>query len=53
VLFDFLKRLCEPCVYRHEVPRILAGDASPQPFFYQPDAHGSTVPALEHAEAPA
>lgn len=36
VLFDFLKRLCDPKVVQYAVPKILACDGT-DPHFYQPD----------------
>jgi hypothetical protein len=51
VLFDFLKRLCDPCVFRHAVPKILAGDGSQYPYFHKPDAHGKLRMPVEFSAA--
>jgi len=51
VLFDFLKRLCDPCVYQHAVPKILAGDASQYPYFYHPDDCGKLRMPVEFSVA--
>ena len=51
VLFDFLKRLCDPCVYAHAVAKILAADPKKYPYVYQPDAHGKLRMPVEFSVA--
>ena len=50
VLFDFLKRLCDPAVYRFAATKLIAGDSS-FPFFHQPDSHGKLSMPVEFSVA--
>lgn len=44
VLFDFLKRLCDPKVYAYAAKKLVAGDKK-FPHFYKPDkCHGLSMP---------
>jgi hypothetical protein len=51
VLFDFLKRLCDPCVYKHAVPKILTGDPKQYPYFQHPDNCGKLRMPVEFSVA--
>lgn len=48
VLFDFLKRLCDPDVYAFAVDRLLDGK---KPLVYKPDAHGKLAMPVEFSVA--
>ncbi|MEE4300913.1 MAG: peroxidase family protein [Pseudomonadales bacterium] len=49
VLFDFLKRLCDPAVYEFAVGKLIAKDAA-FPYFYKP-AHGHLTMPVEFSVA--
>ncbi len=50
VLFDFLKRLCDPAVYRFAAEKLVTGNAS-FPFFHKPDSHGKLNMPVEFSVA--
>lgn len=51
VLFDFLKRLCDPNVYQFAVPRILDNADTTFPFFPAADGHGKMTMPVEFSVA--
>lgn len=50
LLFDFLKRLCDPAVFEFAADLLINGDTS-FPFFYGPDDHGKLTMPVEFSVA--
>lgn len=50
VLFDFLKRLCDPEVYKFAATKLINNDLS-FPYFYKPDSHGKLTMPVEFSVA--
>ena len=50
VLFDFLKRLCDPAVYKVAAQALINKDAS-FPYFYKPNDHGKLTMPVEFSVA--
>lgn len=50
VLFDFLKRLCDPEVYAFAAHRLITGDED-FPYFYAPNAHDKLTMPVEFSVA--
>ncbi len=50
VLFDFLKRLCDPEVFEHAAGKLISGDED-FPYFYTPDSHGKLTMPVEFSVA--
>ena len=50
VLFDFLKRLCDPDVFKDAAEKLVKHDPA-FPYFYAPDAHGKLTMPVEFSVA--